>query len=146
MNKIKSILALLLCAAMLLVLCACGSEKAPADETGNDTTVADTTANDTTEAPKATSLVVKFVDEEGNNVLGGSAQFCNSANCYFPAPELDGSCIFLEEWFEKVEAGDYLTIYAPTGYEVKEPALDEENKIYLAGGETEVVITLTKVG
>ncbi len=146
MNKIKSILALILCASMLFVLCACGSNTPADDNDDVDTTVADTTAEDTTEAPKAASLKVKFVDEEGNNVLGGSVQFCNSANCYFPAPELDGTCIFLEEWFEKVESGDYLTIYAPAGYEVKEPAVDAENKIYLAGGETEVIITLTKVG
>ena len=147
MNKIKSILALLLAASMLFVLCACGSEKTPADENSNDTTVADTTANDTTEAPKAASLTIKFVDEEGNDVLGGFAQFCNSSNCFLPTyDETDGSCTFFENLFEKVEAGDYLTITAPAGYTVKEPVVDENNKVYFEGGETEVTVILTKAG
>ena len=51
-----------------------------------------------------------------------------------------------ENLFEKVEAGDYLTITAPAGYTVKEPVVDENNKVYFEGGETEVTVILTKVG
>lgn len=147
MNKIKSILALLLCASMLFALCACGGETPADDDSSKDTTEAVTTEADTTEAAAKAILTIKFVDEEGNNVLGGFAQFCNSSNCFLPNyDETDGSCTYFENLFEKVEAGDYLTITAPAGYTVKEPVVDANNKVYFEGGETEVTVILTKAG
>lgn len=144
MNKIKSILALLLCASMLFVLCACGADAdkgTDADETKPDTTVADTTAEDTEPEAKAI-LTVKVVDGDGNAVEGAMVQLCNESNCFTAFVDAEGNGVFLETVVPAITSACYLSLpYLPEGYEYT-----GEEKIYLNNGDSEFTFTVAKVG
>ena len=142
MNKIKSILALLLCASMLFVLCACGNN----GDADNDTTAADTTAAVTTEAdtePEVNAiLTVKVVDADGNAIEGAMVQLCNESNCFTAFTDAEGNGEFLETVVPEINTNCYLSLpYLPEGYEYT-----GEAKIYLNNGDSEFTFTVAKVG
>ena len=144
MNKIRSILALLLAASMLFALCACGSDAdkgTDADETKPDTTVADTTVKDTEPEVNAI-LTVKVVDGEGNAIEGAMVQLCNESNCFTAFTNAEGNGEFLETVVPEINTNCYLSLpYLPEGYEYT-----GEAKIYLNNGDSEFTFTVAKVG
>ena len=144
MNKIKSILALLLCASMLFVLCACGADAdkgTDADETKPDTTVADTTAEDTEPEAKAI-LTVKVLDGDGNAVEGAMVQLCNESNCFTAFVDAEGNGVFLETVVPAITSACYLSLpYLPEGYEYT-----GDVEVYLEEGATEYTLEISKVG
>ena len=143
MNNIKSILALLLTASMLLLLCACGnsSDNEKADETKPDTTVADTTVEDTEPEAEAI-LTVKVVDADGNAVEGVMVQLCNESNCFTAFTDAEGNGEFLETVVPEINTNCYLSLpYLPEGYEYT-----GEEKTYLNNGDSEFTFTVSKVG
>lgn len=143
MNNIKSILALLLTASMLLLLCSCGnsSDNEKADETKPDTTVADTTVEDTEPEAEAI-LTVKVVDADGNAVEGAMVQLCNESNCFTAFTDAEGNGEFLETVVPEINTNCYLSLpYLPEGYEYT-----GEEKTYLNNGDSEFTFTVSKVG
>lgn len=142
MNKIKSILALLLSASMLLLLCACGNNSDTEETTGADTTDAVTTEADTTEAEAKAILTVKVVDAEGNAVEGAMVQLCNESNCFTAFTNAEGNGEFSETVVPEINTNCYLSLpYLPEGYEYT-----GEAKIYLNNGDSEFTFTVSKVG
>ncbi len=142
MNKIKSILALLLMASMLFALCACGAGSDKDTEKEEETKKPEITTVADTEPEEVVILTVKVVDNEGNAVEGAMVQLCNETNCFTAMVDSEGNAKFLESVVSEITANCYLTIpYMPEGYE-----FTSDNKVYLNDGDSEYTYTLNKVG
>ncbi len=161
MNKktlagLLSVLCVLLCT--VVIFCACGGDKNPADTnaetTGTETPVVtdpDTNAETDPEAtqPQETdpetvvdgkvTYTIIVVDADGNPVEGVDVQMCDvDGVCLMPV-KTDANGVAT---FEKDEATYYVTIAAcPEGF-----VADSETKHNFAEGTTEMTVTIAKEG
>lgn len=135
-----SLLALTLC--LLLSLCACGGNDAPATEA--PATEAPATEAPATEAPETEATLaegmavytITVVDEGGNPIVGAMVQMCKDS-CIPGATDGNGVATFtMAEDDYKVS---FLTM--PAGYEL----VDETSEFYFDAGSTEMTITLKAV-
>lgn len=124
----KKILALIMCACMLLCFAACG--QTPEETTAQTDPVVETTLPTANENPVYT---VKVVDEEGNPIAGAMVQVC-SENCYPAATNEEGVAVF------SVVEDEYKVsfISVPAGYALAGDATE----FYFEDGVKEMTITL----
>lgn len=121
----------------VLTLCACGADPTP---TAPPTTTAPvvTTTPPTTAPSTDVTYTVYVKDADGNAMAGVLIQFCDDANvCKLPvATDAEGKVV---------------VTYAPANYHVSvtvvpEGYTAETEGYYFSSGETELTVTLEKVG
>lgn len=129
MNKIISVLLVVVC--MAVCLCACGNTTDPQnDTTATTTTVATTT---TTEASATATFEVKVVDQNGAPVAGVMMQICKDT-CVPKMTDANGIAAFDLE----ITDGYKLSVLScPTGY-----TYTGEAEIYLESGSTSYTVEL----
>ena len=142
MNMKKfSVLALALC--LVLAMCACGGNNAPA-ATEAPATEAPVTEAPATEAPETEATIpegmavyaITVVDEGGNPIAGAMVQMCKDS-CIPGMTDANGVASFtMAEDNYKVS---FLTM--PAGFEL----VDETSEFYFDNGSTEMTITLKAV-
>ncbi len=129
MNKMISVLMVVLC--MTLMLCACGGNTDPQNDTVTTTTTVQTTT--TTQAPAAASFEVKVVDQNGAPVQGVMIQICKDT-CIPKVTDANGIAAFDLE----IEDGHKLSVLScPTGY-----TYTGEAEVYLESGSTTYTVEL----
>ena len=145
----KKMIAMLMLAAMMLSLCACGGNVEPtAAPTAPNATEAPTEPQPTPPSepaptePTGKSYTVKVVDEGGNPVAGVKVQICDANNsCRAPKTTNEQGIAVYENQAE----GEYkaqLNKRPTEGYEVLQPM----ETYYPFGDATEVTIVIKAIG
>lgn len=145
MKNMKNFIAIALMLCMVLGLCACGSEEAPATEAPTEAEIIVTEAP--TEAPTEeqavenvddglTTYTVTVVDEGGNPIAGAMIQICQDT-CYPSVTDAAGTATY------RVEEADYKVSFlsVPAGYDY----VDDTREFYFESGSTEITIILKAV-